>query len=403
MKTAKVELPPKLLPVFSPARGAMRYRGAKGGRGSGKSFTFAKMAAIWGLIEPLRILCTRELQVSIKQSFHAELKNAIASEPWLAAAYDVGENYLRGYNGTVFMFYGLRHNMSNIKSMSQIDLCIVEECEDIPESSWIDLEPTIRSPKSEIWCIWNPKKDGSPIDNRLVKTAPPRSIVADVNYSDNPWFPPELEELRQTQLERMEPSMYQHIWYGAYLKHSKAQIFSGKYRQLEFIPGQDWDGPYFGIDWGFSQDPTTGVKCWIYNEDLYIEYDGGKVGLELDDTPDFLRRYIPDIDKYDSYADCARPESISHVKRRGMQRVKSVSKWNGSVEDGIEHIKSYSNVFIHPRCKGTMNEFEKYSYKVDRLSGDILPLIVDADNHYIDAIRYALSPMIRRGGFVFAC
>ena len=403
MTTASIELPPKLLPVFSPIRGAMRYRGAKGGRGSGKSFTFAKMAAIWGLIEPLRILCTRELQVSIKQSFHAELKNAIASEEWLAAAYDVGENYLRGKNGTEFMFYGLRHNMSSIKSMAQIDLCIVEECEDIPESSWVDLEPTIRAPKSEIWCIWNPKKDGSPIDARLVKSSPPRSIVADVNYSDNPWFPPELEELRQTQLERMEPSMYQHIWDGAYLKHSKAQIFSGKYRQLEFTPDTDWDGPYFGIDWGFSQDPTTGVKCWIHDDDLYIEYDGGKVGLELDDTPEFLTMYVPGIDKYDSYADCARPESISHVKRRGMQRVKSVSKWKGSVEDGIEHIKSYRNVFIHPRCGGTMNEFERYSYKVDRLSGDILPLIVDADNHYIDAIRYALSPMIKRGGFVFAC
>ena len=403
MSTARIELPPKLLPVFAPARGDLRYRGAWGGRGSGKSFSFAKMAAIWGYVEPLRILCTRELHVSIKQSFHAELKNAIASEPWLSAAYDVGENYLRAKNGTEFMFYGLRHNMSNIKSMAQIDLCIIEEAEDVPESSWIDLEPTIRAPKSEIWCIWNRKKENSPIDTRFIKSSPPRTRIAEVNYTDNPWFPPVFEELRKTQLERMEPSIYEHIWDGAYLKHSKAQIFNGKYRKLEFKPSDDWDGPYFGIDWGFSQDPTTGVKCWIYDEDLYIEYDGGKVGLELDDTPEFLMRKVPGIDKHDSYADCARPESISHVKRKGMQRVKSVSKWKGSVEDGIEHIKSYKNVYIHPRCDGTLQEFRDYSYKVDRLSGDILPLIVDADNHYIDAIRYALSPMIKRGGFVFAC
>lgn len=403
MSKVQIELPPKILPVFAPARGALRYRGAYGGRGSGKSFSFAKMAAIWGYIEPLRILCTRELQVSIKQSFHAELKNAIASEPWLSAAYEVGENYLRGVNGTEFMFYGLRHNMSSIKSMAQIDLCIVEEAEDVPEASWIELEPTIRAPKSEIWCVWNPKKDGSPIDNRLVKNPETRSAIAQVNYNDNPWFPDVLNELRLTQLERMEPAMYQHIWDGDYLKHSKAQIFSGKYNQLDFKPEADWHGPYYGVDWGFSQDPTTGVKCWIHADDLYIEYDGGRVGLELDDTPEFLTRYIPGIERFDCYADSARPESISHVKRRGMQRMKSVSKWKGSVEDGIEHIKSYKNVYIHPRCTGTLHEFGAYSYKVDRLSGDIMPDIVDADNHYIDAIRYALSPMIKRNGFVFAC
>jgi len=88
-----------------------------------------------GYAEPLRILCTRELQASIKNSFHAELKNAIASEPWLAAWYDVGENYLRGPNGTEFIFAGLRHNIGSIKSTAQIDLCIVEEGEDVPESS----------------------------------------------------------------------------------------------------------------------------------------------------------------------------------------------------------------------------------------------------------------------------
>ena len=106
MATAQIHLPPKMVDVFATPRGELRYRGARGGRGSGKSFTFAKMAAIWGVIEPLRILCTRELQASIKESFHAELKNAIASEPWLEAAYDVGVDYLRGKNGTEFLFKG---------------------------------------------------------------------------------------------------------------------------------------------------------------------------------------------------------------------------------------------------------------------------------------------------------
>lgn len=132
MSEVAVSLPPKLVPLFTPPRGDLRFRVAYGGRGSGKSFTFALMAAIWGYAEPLRILCTRELQVSIKESMHAEIKNAIASLPWLAAHYDVGEAYIRGKNGTEFIFRGLRHNISAVKSMAQIDLCIVEEAADVP-------------------------------------------------------------------------------------------------------------------------------------------------------------------------------------------------------------------------------------------------------------------------------
>lgn len=137
--------------MFSHPRGSLRYRGAHGGRMSAKSASFAKMASVFGYAEPLRILCTRDIQDSIKESFHAELKNAIASEPWLAAAYDVGENYIRGKNGTEFIFKGLRHNIGSIKSMAQIDICIIEEAEDVAEHSYIALEPTIRAPKSEIW------------------------------------------------------------------------------------------------------------------------------------------------------------------------------------------------------------------------------------------------------------
>ena len=101
------------------------------------------MAAVWGYAEPLRILATREFQASIKESFHAELKAAIASEPWLEAHYDVGVDYLRGRNGTEFIFRGLRHGVNTIKSLSKIDLTIVEEAEDVPETSWLALEATV--------------------------------------------------------------------------------------------------------------------------------------------------------------------------------------------------------------------------------------------------------------------
>lgn len=393
---ATVELPPKLVPIFALPRGATRYRCAKGGRGSGKSFTFALMAAIWGYAEPLRILATRELQISIKESFHAEVKNAIESLPWLAAHYEVGESYVRGKNGTEFIFRGLRHNISAIKSMAQIDLCIVEEAEDVPEASWRDLLPTIRTPRSEIWCVWNPRLDGSPVDQRFVKNTPPDALVVEMNYTDNPWFPDVLDAQRKHDQSTLDPATYAHIWEGAYLTNSDAQVLANKVTVQEFTPAEGWDGPYHGMDYGFAQDPTTAVKCWVHNRKLWVEYEAGKVGLEIDQTAAYIKRHIPGIENYTIRADSARPESTSYLHRHGLPRIESVHKWPNSVEDGVAHMRSYDQIVVHPRCKETIRETRLYSYKVDRLTGDILPVIIDASNHYIDAVRYALAPLIRR-------
>lgn len=397
----KIRIPPKLLPVFKLARGELRYRGARGGRGSAKSFTFAKMAALWGACEKLRILCTRELQDSIKESFHAELKNAIASEPWLAARYDVGVDYLRGWNGTEFLFKGLRHNIGSIKSLAQIDLCIVEEAEDVPEASWLALEPTIRADRSEIWPIWNPRTEGSPVDKRFVEATPPRSRIVELNYQDNPWFPAVLEEQRAHQQRTLDPETYAHIWDGQYLRMGKASVFAGKWRIDDFTPGADWDGPYFGLDFGFANDALAGVKLWIHDGRLYFEYDCGAPGIELDDTASLLIAGLPGVAEHAMRADNARPESISYLKRHGLPRVIACEKGKGSVEDGLGHMKSYTEIIVHSRCKNVQNEMRLYSYKVDRLSGDILPVLVDANNHWIDAARYALEPVMkkRRGFF----
>jgi phage terminase large subunit len=394
MSTARIELPPKLVEVFAPARGELRYRGAYGGRGSGKSFSFALMASIWGYAEPLRILCVRELQNSIKESFHSEIKNAIASIPWLAAHYDVGVDYIRGRNGTEFIFKGLRHNSTAVKSLAQIDLCIVEEAEDVPEVSWRDLEPTIRAPKSEIWVIWNPSSQNSPTDKRFRVNTPPRSRIVKMDYHDNPWFPSVLDEQRKHAQSVMDDATYSHIWEGAYLQNSKAQVFAGKYRVEEFTPRHGWDGPYFGLDFGFSQDPTAAVKCWVDGQNLYIEKEAGGVGIEIDETAQFMLTRIPGMDTHTVRADSARPESISYLRRNGLNRIEAVDKGKGSVEDGISHIKGYKSVIIHPECRETVQEFRLYSYKVDRLSGDVLNDVMDANNHYIDALRYALRPLM---------
>lgn len=378
------------------------YRGAYGGRGGGKSQAAALMAAIWGYQSQMRVLCTRELQVSIKDSFHRELKDAIARIPWLAAHYDVGVDYLRGKNGTEFIFRGLRHNTGSIKSLAGIDLTIVEEAEDVPEDSWLALEATVfRQPKSELWPIWNPRTDGSPVDKRFRKNPPERSMIVSVNWDDNPFLPSGLKELRKREQQRLDPATYAHIWEGAYHEQSDAQVFSGRFKVRDFEPGTLWDGPYFGLDFGFAQDPTAAVECYIHDECLYIRREAGRVGLELDDTSAFMRDRIPLMSQHTIRADSARPESISYLQRHGLPNIRAVKKWSGSVEDGIAFMKSFRRVIIHTDCPETAREFRLYSYKQDRQSGDIMTKLIDANNHYIDAIRYAIQPMIGGSGDVF--
>lgn len=112
---------------------------------------------------------------------------------------------------------------------------------------------------------------------------------------------------------------------------------------------------------------------------------------------------IPGIELHTVRADSARPETISHVKSKGenedrenLPLIVGAEKGKGSVEDGIAHLRSYKEIIIHPRCKKTLNEARLYSYKVDRLSGDVLTDIVDAHNHYMDALRYALEPVMKK-------
>lgn len=391
-----IQLPKKMEPVFKPARGTKRYRFAYGGRGSAKSYSFALMAAVWGACEPLRILATREFQDSIKESFYAELERVITDTPEIAGIYNIGESYIRAANGTEFIFKGLRRNITAIRSMAKIDLAIVEEAEDVPEKSWRDLIPTIREDKSEIWAIWNPRTRNSPVDKRFRERPPASAIGANLNYWDNPFFPEVLERDRQHDLATLDPATYAHIWEGDYLENSDTQVLHGKVQITEFEPGPDWDGPYYGLDFGFAADPTAAVECWIHQDTLYIRREAGRVGLEIDDTAKEVKQALPGVEKYVMYADSARPESISYLRRNGLPRLRPCGKWAGSVQDGVELLRGYQAIIVHPACRKTIKESRLYSYKTDRLTGDILPQIIDANNHYIDAIRYALGPIIRR-------
>ncbi len=398
MKT-QIEIPPKLIPVFSKPN--MRYRGSFGGRGSAKTRTFAKMTAVIAYKRAMAgdsgvILCGREFMNSLEDSSLEEVKQAIRAESFLNDFFEIGEKYIRTKCGRVsYIFSGLRHNLDSIKSKARILLAWVDEAESVSEMAWSKLIPTVREHNSEIWLTWNPEKRDSATDKRFRQFPPDSSVIVEMNYTDNPWFPDVLEQERLNDKKRLDDATYRWIWEGAYLEASEAQIFNGKYEELEFKPNQDFNGPYFGLDFGFAKDPTAAVKCWVFDNNLYIEHEAGKTGLELDHTAGFLKERVPDIEKYILRADSARPESISYLKRNGVPRIEGVKKWSGSVEDGIEHIKSYRKIYIHPRCKETLREFRLYSYKTDRLTGDVLPTVLDEHNHYIDAIRYALNPLIQ--------
>ncbi len=393
----RLELPPKLVPVFT---GNHRYRGAYGGRGSAKTRSFAKMTAVkaYQLSEQGEtgvILCAREFMNSLDESSMAEVKAAILSEPWLAAYFDVGEKYIRTKNGLIrYAFSGLRHNIDSIKSKAKILICWIDEAECVSEVAWNKTTKTVREKGSEIWVTWNPESPESATHKRFREDPPTNSAVVELNWQDNPWFPAELNQERLDDLSK-RPETYDWTWEGSFLEITDAQIFKNKFAVRDFEVDESFGEPLQGMDFGFSRDPTTAVRCYIKDDYIYIRDDCGKVGLELDDTTNFIMTRIVKFDDHPSRADSARPESISYLQRHGLPMIKGVKKWQGSVEDGIEFMKSFAGIIIHPSCVATAKEFRSYVHKVDDRTGEILKTIVDDNNHYIDAIRYALTPLMK--------
>ncbi len=404
MTTARIEIPPKLIPVFE---GVRRVRGAYGGRGSAKTRTFAIMSAVRAYMFAEHgargvILCAREWMNSLRDSSMSEVKSAIESIDWLADYFEIGQDYIRTKNRRVeYAFTGLNRNLNSLKSKSRILIAWVDEAEGVSDTAWDKLEPTIREEGSELWVTWNPEMDGSATDLRFRKWADQlenNSLVVEVNYPDNPFFPATLDDLRKRHRRTMDPNTYAWIWDGAYLENSNSQVLNGKYRIDTFEPEFHWDGPYYGLDYGFSQDPTACVELWINDGTLYISREAGGVGVDIDLTPDMLKTAMPGIENHVVRADNARPESTSYLKRHGLPRVESAPKWAGSVEDGIAYLRSFDEIVIHPRCAEVTQEARKYRYKVDKNTGDVTATVLDKHNHYMDAIRYALAPMIRRDG-----
>jgi phage terminase large subunit len=389
----RLELPARMRGIFEPHRYKIFY----GGRGSAKSWSAAAALVILAAAAPKRILCAREFQTSIKDSVIELLKSRIRSLG-LKERFRFGQSAVTGRNGSEFVFKGLRINPDEVKSLEGIDYCWVEEAQRVSEASWTYLIPTIRKAGSEFFITFNPEGATDPTYKRFVLSPPPGALVVKMNYGDNPWFPAELDAERLRCLAD-DPDAYNWIWEGNPRTISDAVIFKGKFSIETFETPQSARFLH-GADWGFGSDPTVLVRCFERDDCLYVDQESYALGLDLNRIAPTWKAAVPGCERGQIYADNSQPQTINHVKGYGF-RIAPAKKWSGSVEDGITFMRGYRKIIVHERCYYTGQEMRLYSYKTDRVTGEVLPVIVDKHNHCIDALRYALDKRIkrRRGAF----
>jgi phage terminase large subunit len=391
--TLRIETPEWALPLLNPAR----YKAAYGGRGSGKSHTFAELLIEAHIMDQTsRSVCVREVQKSLAQSVKRLLELKI--EQMNAGAYfEVQEAVIKSKRGDgLIIFQGMQnHTADSIKSLEGYDRAWVEEAQSLSQRSLDLLRPTIRKPGSELWFTWNPSQASDPVDALLRgEKPPPDATVLEVNFDGNPWFPDVLRQEMEYDRSR-DPDKYAHVWKGGYLQNSTARVFKN-WRVEEFDAPADAIHR-LGADWGFANDPTVLVRCHIIGRTLYIDHEAYMVGCEITNTPDLFMT-IPEAERWPLVADSSRPETISHMRKHGFPKIMAAVKGKDSVNEGIEWLKSY-DIVVHPRCTHTIDELTFYSYKTDPLTSKILPVLQDLNNHVIDALRYACEG-VRRAGSV---
>lgn len=389
MRSLDIPTPRWALPLLRPSR----YKGAYGGRGSGKSHLFAEMLVEAQIAEPNEsAVCVREVQKTLKNSVKRLLELKI--EAMNAGDYfDVLDSEIRSKRGDGhIIFQGMQnHTADSIKSLEGYKRAWVEEAQSLSQRSLDLLRPTIRKPGSELWFTWNPRSPSDPIEQLLRNgDPPPDSIIVEVNYDDNPWFPNELRAEMEYDRGR-DPDKWNHIWRGAYEKSSESRVF--KNWVVEEFERPAGTIHRFGADWGYAIDPSVLVRCSEEGNRLYVDYEAYMVGCEIVNLPDLFDR-VPESRKWFIRADSARPETISYMRSHGFPRIQSAVKGPGSLEEGIAFLQSF-DIVVHPRCVHTIDELSSYSYKRDPKTDEILPMLEDRNNHVIDALRYACEGLRR--------
>mgnify|MGYP000726991621 CR=1 FL=1 len=381
MTVLAIETPEVFEPLLAPAR----YKGAHGGRGSGKSHFFGELWLEENVAGKLDCVCLRETLKSLEFSVKKLLESKI--EQFNVGSYfDVQDRRILSKHGGVTIFEGMQnHTADSIKSLEGFDRAWFEEAQNASDKSLTLLRPTIRKPGSQMWFGWNPDLNTDPIDALLRGPyLPPNAVVVQANYLDNPWLPAELREEMEYDRKR-DPDKYAHVWLGEYRRNSEARVFRNwTIEEFDIDPKAIMRQ---GADWGFSVDPTVLVQCWIEGRKLYVPHEAYRVGCEIVDTPSLFMT-VPESERWPIVADSARPETISHMQKNGFPKIMSAIKGAKSLEEGVEFLKSF-DIVVHPRCKHLIDELTLYSYKTDPLTGQVLPILEDKDNHVIDALRYA--------------
>ena len=395
------------MPLFEPHR----FKGVHGGRGSGKSHSMAGALVLKGAQQDLRWACLRELQKSIDASVKTLMEDKI-HEYGLSHMYrSTNKNIFGIKNDTIFHFLGVKNNPDSIKSMEGLDGIWFEEASNCSAASLEMLIPTVRKKGSELWFSWNRRLTTDPVDALLLGDYPPEDAwIEQANYSDNPWFwdtpmPAEMARLKAADYDR-----YLHVWEGYPLQNSKAAVFRNwRIEDLDHcIPENAM--PRFGADWGFSIDPTVLVKAyrWVTEAGqpyLYITKEACETKCEIDDIPALFagtdtrrparwrnRHNYPGIEgalQYSIVADPTRPETISRLRKQGFN-IRGAKRGADSIFEGIKFLQTHE-IIVHPDCEQTISELGLFRYKLDTLTGDVLPELHDKNNHVIDGLRYALE------------
>jgi phage terminase large subunit len=366
-----------------------RYRCLYGGRGSGKSTAFATYL-IFKALSNIRILCCREIQNSIRDSVHRLLTDRI-NELGLSDYFIITQDSIKSRYGAEIIFRGLKNNVSEVKSLEGIKIAWIEEAEKVSEESWQVLVPTIREENSEIWVSFNPESEESPTYKRFVVSRRDDSAVGFLNWQDNEYFP----EVLRKEMEydrRVDYEKYLHVWEGQVKRYGQACIFGGKVRVEEFETPEGVQ-LYFGADWGFSVDPTVLGRMWIKENKLFIDYEFYAVGVEINELERAFDS-VPGSRKWKITGDSERPDTISHMRNKGFNIV-GAKKGKGSVEDGIQFLRGFEEIIIHPRCRGAVDNFNNYKWKQDKITQAILPIPAEGSDHWPDAARYALEDYIK--------
>lgn len=381
-----LKTPRKFLPLIEPAR----YKGIYGGRGKGASHFFAELLIERCIMQKTDWVCLREVQKTLDQSVKKLISMKIHAYN-LGALFDIQQNKIKTPFGGVITFSGMQdHTADSIKSLEGYDGSWFEEAQNCSQRSLDLLIPTIRKEESEMWFGWNPEQETDPVDVLLRKNPPPKAVVVEASYLDNPFLPNILREEAEWMRSR-DTDKYNHIWLGEYNVNSESRVFRNWV--VEEFEAEDADIFRLGADWGYSIDPSVLIRCFARGRKLYIDYEAYLIGCEIENLPELFFS-VPDSEKWPIIADSQRPDTIQYMQTHGFPKMRPAIKGQKSVEEGINFLQGY-DIVVHPRCVHTIDELKHYSYRVDSLTNEVLPVLEDKNNHVIDSLRYACEGLRR--------